>query len=223
MPGSSRRVESWIYAIINPLLEQLEGEIEVLQAGDLTFDHRLKKLQLIRRLRDHLASSYRPIYDDMLEGAVASGSVNVAQLARTRDETRDGLEASARRLHETLLASESLRARLRDAVARYRKPGRPEPWGAWPEEELPELVASLLTNNRIAFRPESLTHDFWRDHGESLRRLLDEDASLHERRERVRAHRERLLAADRELQSGLVKLRADLCEKHDLTAAPFRR
>ncbi len=50
----SRRVEGWVYEVINPILDVLPGEIALLDAGNVTWRFLQRRLEFIRPIAEYL-------------------------------------------------------------------------------------------------------------------------------------------------------------------------
>src|SRR2546427_9279669 len=65
-PRQSRRVAAWIYAVINPIVEGLEHELEFLKKGNLTWRSTTKRCEYIRTIQEYVDSRQWPNYKDFL-------------------------------------------------------------------------------------------------------------------------------------------------------------
>src|SRR5436305_5487053 len=66
-PGQhSQRVASWIYTIINPLIEAMRSETWLLAKDNLSWRFYSRKAEHFRRVRDYIEVHYLPIFEDFL-------------------------------------------------------------------------------------------------------------------------------------------------------------
>src|SRR5438874_188584 len=65
-PLRSRRVQAWVYTILNPLIESLRREVYLLKKGNLSWRWPSKKCEYIRPIVEYLDKSHLPNYEDFL-------------------------------------------------------------------------------------------------------------------------------------------------------------
>lgn len=61
-----RRVASWIYTVINPVIESLRGEVRHLESGNVSWRWYSRRCEYIRFVRDYVEPHNSPNFDDFL-------------------------------------------------------------------------------------------------------------------------------------------------------------
>lgn len=95
----SRRVAAWIYVVLNPIIEHLQRESELLDRGNLTWRFSSGRCEFIRIVQEYVDSTQWPNYYDFL----AEHSVFVKAF-RQHDEHLEKLNLSAAQTFDWLLS-----------------------------------------------------------------------------------------------------------------------
>jgi hypothetical protein len=213
----SRRVAAWIYTIINPIIDALRSEAELLGKGDLTWRCYSKRFEHIRPIREYIDPHYRPNFEDFL----ADNSEFAAKF-ENHDSTVSAAEEQARRFYEIIVASPIFIEQVKRNAQEYKSkvdPSNPympslEPMG----DDLPKYVAENLINS-VGTLPQHYTiHRFWELFGQELRSEFEP----YKGRQSFRALEEavgKLRTASIALQADLERYRLHLCREFDLPAA----
>lgn len=199
-PGP-RRVEAWIYSVVNPLCEALDLEASVAGLKNPTFLWRTKRLELLRPLRMHLTRPGVLIFDDLLR--VRPG---LRKLEREHDRLIDRTQAAARKAFDSLVSDEKfctfVEAKFSNVTA--------------PESRVPDTAEDLVNDRPETVGRTGLYEETWNRHLAELKRF--------------RASRDfRLLAKSLDdLQEGveeargtLETLRNNLVDEYQLPPAPM--
>jgi hypothetical protein len=72
-PQHSKRVEAWVYAVLNPLIENLGREIFLLSKGNLSWRFYSRKCEYIHPTSDYIGISQRPNYEDFIADPLNQG------------------------------------------------------------------------------------------------------------------------------------------------------
>ena len=215
LPQHSRRVQAWVYAIMNPLIESLRRETRLLGEGNLSWRAYSKRCEYIRPIPEYIESSQWPNYVDFLADQVNAGF-------RERFERHDhqvcDVESTASRFFIGLTDSDEFQKQVEDALQKYLAAARGNP--QYPDlgtiRDLARVVAENLINRADHLPPHYMTHKFWEDyrgrfshyHNPPSFQELDQAAiALHE--------------SSKNLLSDLEGHRRDLCVTYDIPAAPI--
>ncbi len=211
-----RRIESWVHRVINPMIEQLESELELLateDGGDITFDRRLGGLQYVRALQDLLSPADRPFLTDFL-----LKHPKVREAIEDRDRCRQEVEDTAHELYLAILSSEAFKARLDAELETF---AGPDPTAGFPRKHLEEILAAHIVNRPSGDLPDDYhAHAFWGSCGPQLVDVVSGEG-LQVIAERLALKIESLNRLDSGLLERLVRTRFDYCERFELPAAPY--
>lgn len=222
-PQHSKRVEAWVYAVLNPVIESLQRESFLLSKGDLSWRYYSRKCEYIRPISDYIGISQRPNYEDFVSDPLNTGFL---ERFEAHDRALGELELSANQFASGLIRSDLFIKKMQESLKEYESIARGNPLYSYNEsmqESLPRAVTELLVN-RIEVLPEHYgTAKFW----EKYRERFDLSAQGFEPyglREPFLA----LVQARGELQNLADKLllelgahRQLLCRTYDIPAAPI--
>jgi hypothetical protein len=206
---SSSRVASWIYDVINVLLDAFEAESGLLARGNTTWRFFNQRLEHISPATSYLTHNGRHILRDLVRE-----HPEVAAKIRQHDQLRDQLERAATDAYRSILAKPGFRERVEDARARFlAKHANAVPTGAFAPEKHADLIAEHLVNHIKELSPQYTDSEFWKEHGREFVAFSPADTEF----ERALAG---LLAFDRETQQWLETMSFELCREFDVPAAP---
>ena len=208
---SSLRAASWVYDVINVLIDALEMEATLLRRGDSSWRFYNEQLEHIRPLNAYLTRNAQHILRDFLLARPEVGTTLMPH-----DELRASLEAAATVAARAILSETDLRARVEDARQRYLlKHPNDVPTGAFAAEKHPDLVAEHLVNEVHELPANYTDAVFWREHGGELSSVTNTPAF-----QELRRARQALLSYDQGLIQRLHAYSYSLCEQFGIPAAP---
>lgn len=207
----SPRAASWVYEVINPLLEIIPIELSFLQRGNVTFRFFNNTLEFIRSIENYLSPSARHIYRDFMRA-----NADATKRLPNHDKLADTLKFAAQAAFTTLLSNPEFVAKVNSTLAEYQSVQKEYPGGAYPEEKFLHLVAEHVVN-RIESLPEHFTDFlFWTRYGKEF-------LKFHKGCEfdKVDNACYTLLEFDKALIGWLQEKSYKLCTKYDIPAAPI--
>jgi hypothetical protein len=222
-PQHSKRVEAWVYAVLNPVLESLQRESSLLSKGNLSWRYHSRECEYIRPIREYVRIDQRPNYEDFV-----SDQLNTGFLGRfeAHDRALGELELSANQFASGLIHADLFVKKMQESLKEYESfaQGNPLYWyNESMQESFPRAVAELLVN-RIEVLPEHYgTAKFWEKYRERF------DLSSQEFEPYGQRHSFRALVQTRDALHDLadkllVELsthRQSLCRTYDIPAAPI--
>lgn len=214
----SRRVEGWIYGVINPILDALPTEISFLDSGNVTWRFLWRKLEFIRPVKDYLSPQGSHILTDL-----ERSQKDVPDPLRRHDDLVRALADSAAHFHDALVASPDFEQTVWRSVKEFAAQEdaqslttRVEPWGAFRREQFPSLVAEHVVNCTREIPPHHTDARFWEAFGKRFLEFRTNEACR-----RLDDVRTALTDYDRHLHAWLENKRFELCEEYDIPAAPL--
>lgn len=213
-PHQSRRVAAWIYTVINPIVESLGRELELLEKGNSTWRSGTNRCEYIRNIQEYVDSKQWPNYKDFL----ADNDLFHKTFA-LHDADLEKINSEARTIYKGLLTLDQFSVAvetLLDAYENQRAAGGQH----WPSynlvrKELINEAAQHVVNN-VEFLPNHYTYSFfWNFACKSLLDFRDQPqfTPLHQAQ-----------ASLKEISSGLrgalEEHRLSLSRKYDVPAAP---
>jgi len=222
-PQHSKRVEAWVYAVLNPLIENLEREIFLLNKGNLSWRFYSRKCEYIRPIRDYVRIDQRPNYEDFISDPLNTGF-------QEKFEAHDGalaeVETSASRFSDGLIQSELFVKQMQASLKEYESIARNNPLYPYMEsmrESLPKAAAEFLVNRVDVLPDHYMTHKFWEEYQDKFDLSAQEFEPYGQRqsfRGLVQARAALKNAADKLLHD-LDTHRQLLCRTYDIPAAPI--
>lgn len=207
----SPRVASWIYGVINPLLEIIPIELSFLRKGNATFRFYNMELEFIRTVESYLSPPARHICRDFM-----NANTDAIQWLSDHDKHINALEIAAQKAFKVLSNKPEFLSKVKNFLEEYLSTGQGYPGGAYPDEKFPLLVAEHVVN-KINSLPEHYTdYKFWTQYGKEFLKFY----AGHEFNGLDKT-REDLLSFDNELIDWLQKKSFQLCEQYDISAAPI--
>jgi hypothetical protein len=215
-PKDSRRVESWVYAVLNPLIEAVSREVAFLEDGNLTWRNYSRHCEHIRPIVEYLAGDQLPVYGDFLANEQAGFKDRFVE----HDRKLAATEAAATDAYRVLIEPEAFQNQIEQSLEEYesrvssREPGYRE--SLIPTaESLARAVAELLVNRADDLPYHHSTKQFWQDHREQFQRFR-KDPAFGALSRAATAFRE----SSRTLKDDLVSHRLHLCHSYDIPPAP---
>jgi len=222
-PQHSKRVEAWVYAVLNPVLGGLQRESFLLSKGNLSWRYYSRKCEYIGPIREYVQIDQRPNHEDFVSDPLNTG---FRERFEAHDRALGELELSANQFASGLIHADLFVKKMQESLKEYESIAQGNPLYSYDEsmqESLPRAVAELLVN-RIEVLPEHYgTAKFWEKYRErfdlsaqefepygqrgSFRTLVQARGSLHE-------------LADK-LLLDLSTHRQSLCRTFDIPAAPI--
>lgn len=211
-PGS-RRVEGWVYEVINPLLDAMHIEMAFLERGNVTWRFLSRSLEHIRSLDAYLPRQGLHILRDFQRA-----NRGVQKRLSRHDELVEALAQAALHAHDWLVGSADFRQRVEHNLAEFMRadPEAAHPGGALSPEQFPDLVAEHVVNQTAQLPPHHTDSRFWDRFGVSFLEFKSGPPFRS-----LDAARTSLLEYDRTLVDWLEKKSFDLCERYDIPAAPI--
>ncbi|SRR5579859_111046 len=222
-PPHSRRVQAWVYTILNPAIEALRRELVLLNKGNLTWRFYSKKCEYIRPFAEYIEGTQLPNFEDFLADALNAGF-------KPRIDAHDGavvkIEADAARFFDGLMQSPLFLKEIASALDEYKSAVREKP--QYPDadsigRDLSKYVAEYLIN-RTDFLPDHyLTHKFWAEFRKKFD-LSAMDFEPYQQRESFQALKRSsdvLKRISEDFLAASEKHRYWLCSTYDIPAAPI--
>lgn len=208
---SSQRAKAWVYSVINPLLEALQGENTLLASKNITWRYHTQRMEFMLPTREHIQPSARPNYDDLLRGYA-----DVKPQMEQRDLKLEVLSRVAVGCWEHLTKYDLLKPIVEGLLRQWKEEGNPYPGGAVPEEEFWLLIAEHVMNNAQELPYHYTNRAFWSRFRQNLLawRMADPFSKL----EKSVAD---LVKSNETLVDRLDRARSSLCEEYNIPAAPF--
>lgn len=221
-PQHSRRVESWVYAILNPLIEDLRREGVLLKKGNLTWRWYSKKCEYLRPINEYVGVSHGPIYEDFVadnRGKEFKGDFE------NHDKSLAEVEGRASRFFDGLMQSNMFRKQVSSVLTEYESGiGVTQEYPNFErmKADLPNYIAEYLINRTEILPPHYVTHQFWKKFGSKFERSEDEFAGYKQRTSfrALKKSSSTLEEVSGRLVQGLEAHRLLLCSTYDIPAAP---
>jgi hypothetical protein len=222
-PQHSKRVEAWVYAVLNPLIESLQRESFLLSKGNLSWRFYSRRCEYIHPIRDYVRIDQRPNYEDFVSDPLNTGFL---ERFEAHDRALAEVELSASRFSNGLIHADLFVEKMQESLKEYESIARGNPLYSYDEsmrESLPRAVAELLVN-RIDALPEHYgTAKFWGKYRDKFD-LSGQEFEPYGQREPFQA----LVQARAALKDVSHKLLLDLnghrqllCRTYDIPAAPI--
>ncbi len=222
-PQHSRRVEAWVYAVLNPLIENLGREIFLLSKGNPSWRIYSRKCEYIHPICDYIGISQQPNYEDFIADPLNPG---FQEKFEGHDRALAEVESSASRFSDGLIHSDVFLKQIKDSLGEYESTAHTNsvyPFIESMRESLPRAVAELLVNRIDVLPVYYMMQKFW----EVYRRTFDLSAQEFEPYGQRQSF-QTLLQARAALKDVADKLLHDLeshrrllCRTYDIPAAPI--
>ncbi len=123
-PPHSKRVQAWVYAIINPVIESLRLEVFLLDKGNTTWEGDTRRCEYIRPIREYFQYSQWPNYEDFLADSLNLG---FREKFEEHDRGLSEVESSAAEFADGLMHSDAFRKKVKDSLEQYQSTARSNP------------------------------------------------------------------------------------------------
>ena len=222
-PPRPNRVQAWVYAILNPLIESLRRELELLRRGNLSWRFYSTKCEYIRLIFEYIGPDQQPNFEDFLADRLNEG---FASYFDAHDSNLSALESSASAFFQGLMHSNLFLNEVHKSLEEYkaRAEGKPLYPAADPiERDLPKYVAEYLINQTELLPPHYVTHKFWEEFRNRFEASATEFEPFRQREsfQRLKQSVVTLQNVSQELLTGLEQHRYKLCSTYDIPAAPL--
>jgi hypothetical protein len=222
LPLHSRRVQAWVYTVINPVIEGLRRELELLEKGNLSWRFYSRKCEYIRSIRDYVDTSQWPNYEDFLADPTNEG---FRDNFHSHDQALGKVESAAAGFFDGLMHSDLFQRQVQEFLTEYQANGigNPKYPGLDPvDRDLPKYVAEYLIN-RVELLPDHyMTHAFWAGYRDRFD-LSAKEFELYQQRESYQLltkARASMGDVSRQVLSSLEHHRNSLCREFDIPFAP---
>src|SRR5579859_4381720 len=160
-PTHSRRVEAWVWVILNPVIDGLRREVGLLVKGNLNWRSYSRKCEYIRPIREYIETTQQPNYEDFLTDQL---NVTFEESFKRHDEQVVVVEASAGRFFDELMESKSFQSQVTNSLEEYEANLSSDP--QYPHlasmgGELQKFVAENLINRAELLPQHYMTYKFW--------------------------------------------------------------
>ena len=220
-PRHSRRVEAWVYSVLNPLLDSIRRELLLLGRGDLTWRAYSKGFEYIKPIKEYFDPSQLPNLEDFLADPLNPG---FASEFAAHDRAVDETSSRARQFYDGLINTVLFRRQVEEAARKYQADPRnalkPLNLG---KDDLPHYVAEYLINKTEELPGYYVTHGFWKEKNDQFLHPADEFEAYKQRNSFRALQRQvtKLRSTSENLVEHLERHRRDLCTKFDIPAAPI--
>ncbi len=210
----SQRVAAWIYAVINPMIEGLQRELDFLERGNLTWRYLSQRCEFIRPIQEYVDSTQWPNYFDFLVE-----NPEFKKHFQAHDDNLNALNNAASALFSWLVSSGFLEERTRSSLEAYESRRAVDPRLAdlgHMKSELPKLVAEYLINKIETLPDHYVASKFWEDASSNIRELRNQNNF-----QPLRDALAKLVNLSVLLKTSLEDFRLGMSRKFDLPAAPI--
>ena len=217
-PGrGSERVKAWVYAILNPVIDSLRRETELLKNGNLSWRVHSRRCEYIRPIAELIDPNQQPNLEDFL-----AEHPTFSDRFRQHDSALAGLEKATSESVQELLRAPNFQEQVKHCLANYEAllPHNP----SYPDllemhGKIGDYVAEFIANNTKSLPRHYTLHAFWKECAEGFQRY---SAGFDEtKRHNVRGKGRELLAISEQLKVDLEALRLNLVREYDIPAAPI--
>jgi len=216
-PPHSKRVQAWVYAIMNPIIESLRREAFFLAKGNITWQSDTRRCEYIRPIREYFQYSQWPNYEDFVADALNPG---FREKFEEHDRGLSKVESSAAEFADGLMRSDLFRKQVKDALERYQSTARTNPQYPYlndvPEGSLARAMAALLVNRMDVLPPHYGTHKFWEVYKKDFEPYRDRPSF-----QAVTKATDALREDSSKVLLELENHRQSLCRTYDIPAAPI--
>jgi hypothetical protein len=217
-PGrGSERVKAWVYAILNPVIDSLRRETDLLKSGNLSWRAHSRRLEYIRPISELIEADQQPNLEDFLAEHPTFGD-RFGQ----HDSALAGLERATTEYVQGLLKASSFRERVNKYLEHYEAhlPFNP----AYPDllsrrDEIPEYVAEFIVNDSKSLPRHYAMYSFWKEYAEQFQD--DFGGFTESAHDNVKGKTRELLGISEQLRIDLETLRLTLVREYDIPAAPI--
>ncbi len=217
-PGrGSDRVKAWVYTILNPVIDSLRRETELLKSRNLSWRVHSRRCEYIRPIAELIDASQQPNLEDFL-----AEHPTFADRFTQHDSALAGLEKATTESVQALLRASNFQEQVNRCVANYEAllPHNP----TYPDllevrGKIAEYVAEFIANNSRSLPRHYTLYAFWKEYAEGFQQY---SAGFDETKQHdLRGKTQELLAISEQLRVDLEALRLTLVREYDIPAAPI--
>jgi len=222
-PPRANRVQAWVYAILNPVIESFRRELQLFEKGNVSWRFYSKKCEYIRPVVEYVDGNQLPNYEDFLADGINEG---FSASIDAHDSAVSAVETAATTFFDGLMRSTLFLNEVKKAFDEYKllahgKPQYPDPDSI--ERDLPKYIAEYLINRTDLLPSHYTTHKFWEEFRNRFE-LSAAEFAPYRQRESFQAFK-RSVHILKEISQGLLaafeKHRYGLCSTYDIPAAPI--
>lgn len=219
-PGrGSERVKAWVYTILNPVIDSLRREVELLKAGNLSWRVHSRRCEYIRPITELIDANHQPNLEDFLAEHPTIGD----RFAK-HDSALASVERSVTEYVQGLLNAFDFQERVSKCIDDYESRLRLSNPTCPDLRDLPgrvaDYVAEFLANNSRSLPRHYTMHVFWKAYsGEFQDYFSGFSETIHYN---VRGKTQDLLSLAEQLRIDLESLRLTLVREYDIPAAPIQ-
>jgi hypothetical protein len=209
-PMQPRRAASWLYDVINVLIDALDMEVSLLSRGNVSWRFYNQELEHIRPTISYLSRDSRHILRDLIAAKPA-----VDSLVTKHDELREHIEVTATVVYREGLDDPTLRRAVEEARKTFlEKFPNAVPTGAFAAEQHVDLVIEHLVNEIKELPLHHTDAEFWAAHRNAFAVFDVPSFAV------LRQLRGEFLKFDQTSIKWLEDLSLQICTEHDIPAAP---
>ena len=215
-PKDSKRVESWVYGVLNPLIDAVIREVAFLEEGNLTWRNYSRHCEQIRPIVEYITGDQLPVYGDFLANEQAGFKDRFVE----HDRKLAATEAAATDAYHVLIEPQAFEKQIEQSLEEFESRAHSREAGYRESliptaESLARAVAELLVNRADDLPYHQSTKKFWQDYREQYQRFRKDPAFGALNRAATA-----LKESSRALKDALLSHRLDLCRVHDIPAEP---
>lgn len=217
-PGrGSERVKAWVYTILNPVIDSLRRETELLRSGNLSWRVHSRRCEYIRPIAELIDSNQQPNLEDFL-----AEHPTFTDRFTQHDSALAGLEQATTESVQLLLNAPNFQEQVRKSLENYEamlpfNPTHPD------LRDLPgkiaEYIAEFIANNSRSLPRHYTLYAFWKEYAEGFQHYSA--GFVETKHHNVRGKAQELLAISEQLRVDLEALRLTLVREYDIPAAPI--
>jgi len=217
-PPHSRRVEAWIYSVLNPVMDGVRREQFLLKSGNLSWRLYSRGFEYLAPVAQYVDSAQQPNLEDFLEDPENEG---FEARFRQHDHALAELETATNRLFDYLLHWEPFSKAVSNAYQEYVATPNGSDLAASTMDALTvtKFVAEYLINKVENLQQHYMLNGFWSENRDRFRALFD-GAELSSQREPFIQGSGDLSKVSDALSIQLKEHRRRLCTTFDIPAAP---
>jgi len=219
---NSKRVEAWLISVINPVIDSLRREADLLADGNLSWRYFSKKCEYIRPVRSYIEGNFRPNFEDFL-----TENPQFKKKFEEHDRALSKIEGAASEFAAALLHDPLFKLRVKEALKDYaveathaRYDSEPRPPGlASMNPGMPETIAEFLINNVGSLPSYYVPYSFWERYREDFVKRFGprENAKAGVLPRAVK----KLQGISARLAGDVTRHRSNLCSKYDMAPVPI--
>ena len=213
-----RRVASWIYTVINPVIESLRTEMQHLERGNISWRWYSRRCQYIRVVRDYIEPHYSPNFEDFL-----IENEEFTKRFDNHDSALHKTEERAGKFYDLLLAAKVFKEQVNRALQEFESTDPSQ--SSAPnldslKKDLSQYIEYII-NNVDSLSPHYTTSGFWNRFGQRLLKEIAEFEGPEQRKAFVVLNEAKryLRESSQRLLHDLEDYRTYLCREFDLPAA----